>query len=573
VTTALSIEKEAAWFKAAGLDFELDKELFDRSKAVVFRGVLRLGDETTPANVHYPPGYASGAHPTVTTPDLNLGRHQDPDGALCLDHPVFGETLPMYGAEAAARAQRLWDLCVNNPDQLHAEEADAPDPRANYYEYDPESAIVMIDTDVAGYDRGFFALGVTELVPLRAAVTQVRATLPTAASSEPGPRIHALAGRLEMTGPWRRVETHPPLRTADLGAWLQENHSTLVNRQLRFAKDAAKAAGAPRLPAVLAFVYEDEGPGRGETHDAWLFVTVDPADGGIRLPRAFHARSDERWLRQPQLHSLEKKRVAIVGTGALGSPIADLLAKAGVGGQHLVDFDIVTVGNRVRHQLDLSDVGRWKIKAMERRVQGVNPWAAVSVGGERVGSALVGAHAEFTQQSDDALAVQLGACDLIVNATASSVPGYHVAAIGADAETPVIHSWVSAGAWGARILVQRPGQSGCLECVALTQADDKTKDETERVVPPVADDPDVQEVMERGCADPTFTGPGFDIVAAAAATARVAVQVLLDDDGGYPPPDFDLLTLDFRNAYRAIPAAAATRLPVHPRCQTCQTDA
>jgi molybdopterin/thiamine biosynthesis adenylyltransferase len=571
-TTDRSIEAEATWFEEAGLDFELDKELFERSGAVVFRGVLRLDDETTPADVHYPPGYAAGAHPIVTTPDLDLGRHQAPDGSLCLDHPVFGETQPMYGAEAAGRAQRLWGLCVNDREQLRIEEADAADPRANYYDYEPESAIVMIDTDVAGYDAGFVTLAVTELRPLRAGVTQVRATLPTVAESTPGPLVQPFAGKLQVICPWRRIDEPPPVKMPALGAWLEENHRQVVEDQTRFARDAARVPEAPQTPALLAFVYADEGPGRDETHDAWLFVAIDPRDGGIRVPRAFHIRSDERWLRQPQLKPLEGKRVGIVGVGALGSPIADLLSKAGVGSTHLVDNDILTIGNRVRHQLDLSDVGRYKVSAMEARARRANPWLAVSVGGERVGAAIVGVHSEFTQRSDDAVAAQLGACDVIVNATANSVTGSYLSVIGAETGKPVIHVWVSAGAWGGRILIQRPGQGACLDCLVLTQEDDKQKDEDEQVVPSVDDDPEVQEVMERGCADPTFTGPGFDISAAAAAATRVAVQVLLEDDGGYPAPDFDLLTIGFRDATSAVPTARATRLPVHPRCRTCQAN-
>ena len=35
----------------------------------------------------------------------------------------------MYGAETAARAQRLWELWETDRDQLYREEADAPNPR------------------------------------------------------------------------------------------------------------------------------------------------------------------------------------------------------------------------------------------------------------------------------------------------------------------------------------------------------------------------------------------------------------------------------------------------------------
>jgi hypothetical protein len=91
-------------------------------------------------------------------------------------------------------------------------------------------------------------------------------------------------------------------------------------------------------------------------------------------------------------------------------------------------------------------------------------------------------------------------------------------------------------------------------------------------VPRMEDDPDVQEVMDRGCADPTFTGPGFELAAVAAAATRVAVQTLLDGEGGYPATEFDLVTLNFRDGSSACPTAEYTRLPVHPDCSLCHAD-
>ena len=87
-------------------------------------------------------------------------------------------------------------------------------------------------------------------------------------------------------------------------------------------------------------------------------------------------------------------------------------------------------------------------------------------------------------------------------------------------------------------------------------------------VPEVADDPDVREVLERGCGDPTFTGPGFELLDAAAAAARVVVQCLLGGDG-YPARDFDLVTLNFRDRTSARPSAVYSALPIHPKCSIC----
>lgn len=565
-----SIEAEARWFQEDQLDFRLDQELFDKHEVVVFRGELRLGKKATPASVHYPPAYGAGAHPTVVAPELRLGRHQGPDGGLCLDHPVLGETAPMYGGEAAIRAQRLWHLWENDREQLALLEADAPDPRANYYEYAEESAITLIDVEVSGFSSGYFRLGALQLVPMRAAVSQIRTQEPTVSTLTPGPGIDSFVGPYDIHGVWKRVDSAPPFNLAELKPWLDAHHAEFIGEHIRFAKAHGEIQKRPDMPTVVAFVYPDEGPRRGEMHDAWLFLVID-AKGNPHLPRAFHLRADERWHRQPQLQPLEGMRVSVVGIGALGSPMADMLAKAGVGAQFLLDHDISRPGNRVRHQLDLTDLGHPKVRGMAARLLRVNPWGTVEIQGSRLGAALNGAGEEMTQQLDDQLIEEFANSELIINATAASVARRYCSRIALEVSRPVLHVWVSAGAWGCRILLQRPGDSGCTECLAISQTRPETLPEGV-VVPTVEHDPAVQEVMDLGCADPTFTGPGFELAAAAAAATRVAVQTLLAGEGGYPTADFDLVTLKFRGASEACPTAEYTRLPVHPECTLCDAD-
>ncbi|MEA2275253.1 MAG: hypothetical protein QOC78_213 [Solirubrobacteraceae bacterium] len=474
----------------------------------------------------------------------------------------------MCGAEAVARAERLWELWENDRDALRDEEVDAPDPKEAYYAYAPESAVLLVDTDVEGGQSGFFRLQAQGLAPLRAAVTEVRVMKPHAETVTPHPRPSPLAGPRELNGAWLRVDAPPPFSLADFAKWLDEYHRKFSDQQVAFARDQRKATGEQDTPAVFAFVYEDEGPTRDETHDAWLFVVLDPETGNGHFARAFHMRASERFVRQPQLAPLQDKSVAIVGVGALGSPVADLLAKAGVGRILLADFDIVTPGNRVRHQSDLSDVGRAKTRAIGNRLKNVDVWNRVDVLTLRVGTAGVLAEENLGQRVDDEAFDAIAAADVVVNLTANSVAGSHVSKLAVEAAVPAVHGTVSAGAWGARILIQRPGASGCWDCLALAQTEPE-RYERPIEVPEVADDPAVQDATEGGCGDPTFTGPGFELADAAASIARVVVQVLLEDRGGYPQADFDLATLKFREADSALPSAVYTRLPVHPSCPTC----
>ncbi len=550
----LSIAAEIQWFCEAGLEFTLDNDLFARAEVVRFDGELRLGEQRVCAWVAYPPAYGAGGHPEVMAPGLLLGRHKTKEGLLCLDHAVFGRTSPMYGAEAVERAERLWDLWVNDPAQLEIEEADVPDPHAEHYSYFTESNITLFDVDVGGADCGYFRLQADSLYPLRAVVTQVRVTHPRPALEDAGQASRELAGVMEINGPWRRVAEPPPHELSELSAWLESEEGPFLHAALRHGQQVACEQAFAALPVVFALVYEDDGPA-GERHDAWLFVCCNLENGSMQLARASPVRKSDHWLRQPHLAPLGHKNVAVVGVGALGSGIADLLAKAGVGQMLLVDLDRVTHGNRIRHQLDLADAGREKTKALARRVRRVHPWCEVLTIEFPVGHGAGGMPEAVAM--DDLICDQLGKVDLIVNATANWVAGSYLSSIAV------------AGAWGGRVLLQRPRLSGCWDCLALAQEDPEAYDGDVQV-PAEHSDPNAQQVAERGCADPTFTGPGFELAHAAAVAARVVVQALLVGEGGYPPPDFDLTTMHFRDEASARPSAEYTTLPPHPSCTTCR---
>jgi adenylyltransferase/sulfurtransferase len=92
--------------------------------------------------------------------------------------------------------------------------------------------------------------------------------------------------------------------------------------------------------------------------------------------------SDDRYARQRILAQvgdagqsrLASARVVIVGLGALGCPVADLLARAGVGELTLIDRDLVEMSNLQRQTLYSSaDVGQPKALAAAARVAAINP--------------------------------------------------------------------------------------------------------------------------------------------------------------------------------------------------------
>ena len=81
-----------------------------------------------------------------------------------------------------------------------------------------------------------------------------------------------------------------------------------------------------------------------------------------------------RELQQKFLNS----SVAICGLGGLGSNIALLLARAGMGHLHLIDFDIVELSNIHRQQYSISQIGLHKTEAMKENILNIFPYCEVT---------------------------------------------------------------------------------------------------------------------------------------------------------------------------------------------------
>ena len=71
---------------------------------------------------------------------------------------------------------------------------------------------------------------------------------------------------------------------------------------------------------------------------------------------------------------LANARVGIAGLGGLGSHIAVMLARTGVGTLHLVDFDVVDLTNLNRQQYFLPQLGQEKTKALCDLLRQINPY-------------------------------------------------------------------------------------------------------------------------------------------------------------------------------------------------------
>ena len=74
---------------------------------------------------------------------------------------------------------------------------------------------------------------------------------------------------------------------------------------------------------------------------------------------------------------LKKAKVCILGLGGLGSNVAVLLARAGIGHLKLADFDIVEASNLNRQQYRISHIEMKKTEAIRTIIKEINPFVEI----------------------------------------------------------------------------------------------------------------------------------------------------------------------------------------------------
>jgi molybdopterin/thiamine biosynthesis adenylyltransferase len=154
------------------------------------------------------------------------------------------------------------------------------------------------------------------------------------------------------------------------------------------------------------------------------------------------------WGEAQQLR-LRRARVLVIGTGALGSPVATYLVGAGVGRVGVADDDDVELSNLPRQHLHFSpDEGVPKVHSAAAKLRFLNPEVVVEPYPVRV-------------DAENALAL-VADQDLVVDCSDGFATRYAVNAACCRAGVPLVEG----GAIGftGLVMVIRPGESACYRC-------------------------------------------------------------------------------------------------------------
>ena len=554
-------EYELAQLDAAGINYSID----DVART---DGILRLdlsipSEEGEPLRLQatFPDLYPYFRF-EIRAPELDLPHHQNPFSKnLCLlgrstRHWNTSDTLAKFIRERVPLV--LTAGKSSGTAAVAALEEHQGEPFSDYYPY-PDGSMIVVDSSwqiPEHYTGGTLLVGVSRSQRRDSKFLGIGLKVQDRHREDIVIAEPELSGLCPQQLSCRWIRLNAPLRTEDPGEFVKQ----LIEIDRDLARPHWSTIGNFRYD-VIGCLFPEEQRYR-ETGWGWVFLVRSIPIGGSGkgsqsfFVRAGRAGKDDLMQRIPELRPLAEKKVAVFGTGGLGGPSSIELARSGVGELRILDQDFTDPSTVVRWPLGFTAAGRVKVCNVQEFI-GLNyPYTKVTAILHRLGSCRTAGK----DVSDIAMLDQmLDGVDLVYDATAELGINHLMSDIAAERNLPYVCVSVTPGAWGGRLIRIRPGiTSGCWMCHQLMI------DRGELPVPASNPDGAVQPV---GCADPTFTGAGFDVASVALDGVRLVACTLLG--GSYPEVEWDIAIVDFRdqNGNLIGPKWQFFPLQRHPECQ------
>lgn len=216
------------------------------------------------------------------------------------------------------------------------------------------------------------------------------------------------------------------------------------------------------------------------------------------------------------LAALSGKRVLLLGCGALGSAVAEMVLRSNAAKLHLVDCGIVKPGVLVRQRYADSDIGSAKADALQAHLQAIGLECVVTADkGNLANQAL--SRFDFTEW------------DLVIDATASASATHRIEAElkAQSLPVPMLSMSVSAAAENGSVLVKMPQYSGGPHHIARqAKLEAFAKHAGHSLVKAFWPERETIKVFqpEPGCSAPTFIGSAADIDHHAAGLLNIGLS-------------------------------------------------
>jgi hypothetical protein len=505
----------------------------------------------------------------ITAPKLDLPYHQHPFGKqLCVlgratVHWNTTDTLASFIKERVP--QVLNTSHMQSADEAVDLEERQGEPYSDYYPY-ADNSMLLVDSswNLDGADSGQlivgFPIGRQQATELRGAVLEIRGTHgQLIAEADYG--IKSIFPR-RFQGRWIKV-------TEAVQAVSLDFFHELYRQEPQLEKPKWQLLDRFRFD-LIGVVFPEEHHWRSDKSDGWVFAARTIPVGGTGegpthfLVRAGRAGASDLVQRVPELAGLRSRKVVVVGAGALGAPSCFEFARCGVGELRILDFDFVDPGTISRWPLGLSAAGLLKVKAIHRYIALNYPYTTVVPFKHRLGTCR---DQQSTRSEITIVDELIDGADLIYDASAETGINHLLSDVAREREVPYIGVSTTYGAWGGRLIRIRPRgvTAGCWMCQSWA---------VERgEIPSPPSDPR-GEVQPAGCADPTFTGSGFEVTQIALAGVRLCVGTLSSSPADYPDVDWDVAILRFRDEHGlvTVPRYDVFPLEIQPDCQNHNAD-
>lgn len=171
------------------------------------------------------------------------------------------------------------------------------------------------------------------------------------------------------------------------------------------------------------------------------------------------------------------KRIILLGCGSLGSAVAELLARGGVGSMDMVDGDVFNTENTSRHVLGMASAGRSKAKALEERL-------LLQIPGTKVNGHHATAIPWLVEQA------KYGAYDLVVDCTGEASIRAFLSSCRRErlGQIPLVHAWMEPHGAAAHVITLMPADQWPVSDPVDTAVNAARWPETERIKLPACSD-------------------------------------------------------------------------------------
>lgn len=208
------------------------------------------------------------------------------------------------------------------------------------------------------------------------------------------------------------------------------------------------------------------------------------------------------------LDYLKRKKVGLVGLGAIGSVVATELARSGIGEFILIDHDKLEIQNIGRHDLTLQDIDKYKVDGVKEKILDINPKAKCE-------------NYSFNVLDDYSFNLyNLLSCDLVISTIDDQEAKYAIDSTLVPHGKKVIYSGAFYNSVAGFVLVSDK-KMGCFKCISQHMDYMAEKGEIPDFSAMVPND------TEYNCGLPTFPGGSINTHTVSLLTARIAIDTLL----------------------------------------------